>query len=1005
MQDNANDAVRADDLTAAVGLTDTNAAVDLPPVDVTITAEDVATAARSRNGLTYKGFGVLSGNATSSLLMDYKAEHPDVYWRLVETLFAGDRPMMNTVKVEMGNDRNNSTGPNVATMRDRDEYPAVTREPGFQFAADARRYNPRLHVSILRWHAPTWVTTNDDIYRWYKNTILAAYREYGFMVDSVNPDVNERTADLDWVAQFARRVRTDETGFEGNGPNDPNAGFASEEERELFHRIRIITSDEEVTGTFGDELIASAEYMRDIDVAAYHYSVEDDPHDNFKRLTDEFDKEVWNSEAQATFSCSADRPNNTNDDGTGAPGSDGEATPVYRGTGIGGQNGPLEMGNTLIKGFVQSRRTCALYQPAIGSFYENMEYSYKELISARDPWSGWIYYDAGCAVLEHVARFANLGWEGVDDRGGARPIWRAIPQASGCEVGGNNPVNGARHGEPSYLTLAAPDGGDLSVVIVNDSAYVRRYRVSVDAALAAAGRPLTVWVTRAAETGEPYDANWLAKAGVLAPARYSVTSPVSPAGPDDPAGEATIDAAQTVAAQVVEAAAGTPGRAAATMESVYESGVTLEAGAGRETVEYDVTVSPWSMVTATTLAGSESDGTAVRLGESASRLPHTAEGTRAPLDVDPDHGVLYEDDFRYENAPDVQVFKGDALVREPYLRSRGGDAGATPRYTTDTNGAFETVPDADRGRALRQQIDWVHAGNAWIEGDPRTAIGDMRWTDYRVSVDVLFEPYEGRAPYVLLGAREMAGGKFTTDICAYDVKLRADGNYLLRRFGDEKRRGHLEDLRKRAAAAMARPFEPGAGVWNTVSLEVAGDTVTFAVNGVDIATWRDDAPQSAGRVNLGASFNHVRFSNLRVERVPGFAPYYDELIDDLHTVSWDDTATPRLRYAGSWLHETGKGMYDYNRTTSTALGAGASVSLEVEGPGVDMFGRCDGRALLDVRVDGEPWGDAPLRTHATDGALRCHARVQGLGPGRHEVTIALANDADWQVDAIGVLHR
>ncbi|NMN00180.1 hypothetical protein G1C96_0757 [Bifidobacterium sp. DSM 109958] len=957
------------------------------PVTVTLTADDVAAAARSLHGLTYKGFGVLSGNATSSLLMDYKAEHPDVYWKLVETLFGGERPMMNTVKVEMGNDRNNSTGPNVATMRDRDEYPAVTREPGFQLAADARRFNPRLHVSILRWHAPTWVVTNDDVYRWYKNTILAAYREYGFMVDSVNPDVNERTADLAWVAGFSRRVQNDETGFEGNGPDDPNAGFASDEERDLFHRIRTITSDEEVTGTFGDELIASAEYMRHIDVAAYHYSVEDDAHGNFKRLADECDKEVWNSEAQATFSCSADRPNNTNDEGT-------DVTPHYAGTGIGGQNGPLEMGNTLIKGFVESRRTCALYQPAIGSFYENMEYSYKELISARDPWSGWIYYDAGCAVLEHFARFANLGWVGADDEGGARPIWRAIPQASGCEVGGNNPVNGARHGEPSYLTLASPDGGDLSVVIVNDSAYAKHYRVAVDAALAAAGKPLTVWVTKAAEQGEPYDANWLAKADVLQPARYSAASFAGTG----------VESIETIEETVGGPSGTVSGTMSGTMESVYASDVTLGAGTGRETVEYDVTVEPWSMVTATTLPGSEADGTAVAVGESASRLPRTAEGTRAPLDVDPDHGVLYEDDFRYEGVPDVRTFKGDELVSEPFLRSRGGDAGATPRYTTDTNGAFESVPDADRGRALRQQIDWTHAGNAWIEGDPRTAIGDMRWTNYRVSVDVLFEPYEGRAPYVLLGAREMAGGKFTTDICAYDVKLRADGVYLLRRFGDEKRRGHIVDLRMRAAAAMARPFEPGAGVWNTVSLEVAGDTVTFGVNGVDIATWRDDAPQSAGRVNLGTSFNHVRFSNLRVERIPGFAPYYDELIDDLHTVSWDDTATPRLRYAGEWLHETGKGMYDYNRTTSTALGKGASVSLEVEGSGVDVFGRSDGRALLDVTVDGEPWGAGPLRANATDGALRCHARVQGLAPGRHEVTIALANDAAWQVDAFGVLH-
>ena len=40
------------------------------------------------NGLTFKGFGVLSANGTSALLMDYKAEHPEAYAELLDILFA-----------------------------------------------------------------------------------------------------------------------------------------------------------------------------------------------------------------------------------------------------------------------------------------------------------------------------------------------------------------------------------------------------------------------------------------------------------------------------------------------------------------------------------------------------------------------------------------------------------------------------------------------------------------------------------------------------------------------------------------------------------------------------------------------------------------------------------------------------------------------------------------------------------------------------------------------------
>jgi hypothetical protein len=55
------------------------------------------------------------------------------------------------------------------------------------------------------------------------------------------------------------------------------------------------------------------------------------------------------------------------------------------GTGIGGVGSALEMANTAIKGFVNSHRTQFIYQPAIGSFYEGGQYSFKELISERDP--------------------------------------------------------------------------------------------------------------------------------------------------------------------------------------------------------------------------------------------------------------------------------------------------------------------------------------------------------------------------------------------------------------------------------------------------------------------------------------------------------------------------------------------------------------------------------------------------------------------------------------------
>ncbi|MBN2576438.1 MAG: sugar-binding protein, partial [Deltaproteobacteria bacterium] len=397
--------------------------------------------AQNVNGLPFKGFGVLSANGTSALLMDYKAEHPEKYAELLRILFGGTNPIMTQVKIEMGNDRNNSTGPDPATMRLASEAANVRRAPGFQLAADAKKLNPGLKVSILRWNAPGWVKNNDNVYTWYKNTILAAYRAYGYMVDYVNPGVNEQGPDFNWTKQYASRVKTDDAGFE------------SATEQALYNAIKVVISDEAGLGSFGDDMVGDASLRDAVAVAGYHYNTDDDAGGNFKKLAEQFDKEIWNSEAQATFSNTAFRPTS--------------------GTGIGGPNGPLEMGNTIIKGFVNSRRTHFIYQPAIGSFYEGGQYSFKELLSARDPWSGWIHYDAGLHVLRHFSWFAKAGWE---DQGNTAGIWRVVPQASYTGATGTNPVSG-RNGTPSYMTLAAPDKRDFSTVFVNDSDRTQLYKL------------------------------------------------------------------------------------------------------------------------------------------------------------------------------------------------------------------------------------------------------------------------------------------------------------------------------------------------------------------------------------------------------------------------------------------------------------------------------------------------------------------------------------------------
>lgn len=923
---------------------------------VNIKGSDVDAAAKNRNGLTFKGFGILTGNSTSSLLLDYKAQQPKKYWELLETLFGGDHPIMNTIKIEMGNDRNTSTGPNPSTMRSRDEYPNVQREPGFQLAADAQKVaHGDIHVSILRWNRPAWVTSDETQYIWFKNTVLAAYREYGVMVDSINPDTNETTnPNAALYKKFSGWLRGDAAGYEGATAEDPNNGFKSDTEKSLYQGIKTVAGDTVSTPptSFGDQLTSPTDpSLRDaMDILGFHYATADDANGNIKELAETYDKEIWNSEGQATFSNSADRPNNTNSNGQGGTGTE-----------FGGTGGPLEMSNWVTSGFEKSRRTLNIFQPAIGSFYDGFQYSSKELVSARDPWSGWLYYDGGLAAVEQFTQFAKLGWENADNTAG---IWRGIPQASGTKLGGGNPPSGAQTGAASYTTLAAPDKSDFSTVIVNDSAFTKTYKITATDLNLGPDSTVELWETRAADAGQAYDANYVV-----------------------PVQEVAADGSGT----------------------------------------YTVTVKPWSTMTATTLdhATKNADGSLTAKDGYGSSLPTSAEytdqdGGRDVLDTDAsgntngvlDDKYLYADDFNYKEAANIQAYDPATGVLTPsnqsYLDSRGSkakpsgtpsvqseDSGAVPRYTNDTNGAFESVAtdDANHGRVLRQQVGPGMAGGAWNGGDPKTTIGDYRWANYKASVDVRFE--DGSGQYATIGAREQGGTSNGQNVSAAELKIDPTGAWSLLRYGSSVASGT-------AAAKPETNFQAGSNVWNNIGVQVAGNVYTAYINGVEVASYTDTAPQAAGRIQLGSAFTITQFDNLKVEKVPGFTPYYIQVIDGMHQTSWENTSAPVLKFDDKWSHINGQGMYEWQRTASKSTGKGAALTYTFTGTGLDLIGSNPGTAKLNVTVDGVRIASSAPTWQA--GSERTTFTLRGLENGEHTVVLETATDDAINVDAVAVIR-
>lgn len=435
-------------------------AADNVDVTVSVDGDSVDAAAKNVNGLPYKGFGVLSGNSTSNLLIDYKYQHPEAYRELLQVLFGGEHPLMTHVKMEMGNDGNNSTGADACTMRYEDEEADASRSPGFILAADAKKINPAVKVSILRWEMPSWVQDYWDsdrtgagyeaMYKWYKKTALDCYEKYGYLFDYINPDKNEtNNPDASFIKWFRNRLDTDNEFPE----------YMDEAAIKAYHNTRIVASDEYLSLNIVPAMRNDEELYKAVDAIGYHYftgtstSTKD-----YVAMADEDDKEVWYSEGCGSFSYTEYQENKNTAYGAGT---------------IGGYQSPLAMCDCMIKSAVYSRKLHYIFQPAIGSFYEGSQFDHKELLSAREPWSGNIHYDQAIYCLQHFTRFAKTGWENENNTAG---IWRYIPDASDNNSDGTEHLTNEK-GNPSYMTLASPDKKDFSTIIVNNSDKTLTYKV------------------------------------------------------------------------------------------------------------------------------------------------------------------------------------------------------------------------------------------------------------------------------------------------------------------------------------------------------------------------------------------------------------------------------------------------------------------------------------------------------------------------------------------------
>lgn len=442
--------------------------------------------ANTLENMLYRGVGMVSANNSSRLLLDYKSENPDKYWEIMNWIFGKQGLEVAHLKLEMGSDINSSSGTEPAVKRTGDEPADVTRGAGYQLAADAMTINPDLTLDMLWWSEPLWVSNAEDVYaaryKWYKETLDAAYAAYGLEFQYVSATQNERGRDNEWVKYLSQHLKS-----ETDAPYD-------------YSKIQIVAGDEVCTWQAADEVLkglldGDSTLSDNIDVLGSHYTSSSTDH--AQTLAREYGKELWFSEGSSPMSY-----------------SEGAWRFDEGNSGLTGINGALDIANRYISMYPQGGMTLCQFQPVVAAYYDGVCYCQKQFINACDPWSGYYTLDSGFYTMLQFTQFMDKGWSFVD----------GACYADGVPGGDGHAIVDAKY---SYMTVCSPDKSDYTTVVTNTTAEPITYDFTVKN-LDGAGKPVFLWETRGPDGGA-YNENYFRNIGKVEAAEnggsftYSVT--------------------------------------------------------------------------------------------------------------------------------------------------------------------------------------------------------------------------------------------------------------------------------------------------------------------------------------------------------------------------------------------------------------------------------------------------------------------------------------------------
>jgi O-glycosyl hydrolase len=188
----------------------------------------------------------------------------------------------------------------------------------------------------------------------------------------------------------------------------------------------------------------------------------------------------------------------------------------------------------------------------------------------------------------------------------------------------------------------------------------------------------------------------------------------------------------------------------------------------------------------------------------------------------------------------------------------GYTTGAEAKYLMDWQGAFEVAAcgGGRSGKCVRQMSP--QAPITWDPlTDPHALLGDLSWSNYTVSSDVLLEK-SGYAE--LLGRANGQSYSGAAGLNAYHLRVSDTGAWSIL---SSNTGGTVSTLAHGTTAAL------GTNRWHSLSLAFSGSTITASIDGATVGS-ANDYTYAGGQVGYATSQGETaQFDNLSITPGPG----------------------------------------------------------------------------------------------------------------------------------------